>query len=66
MKELINEIYQFLFMGAIMYVIYILATLIIKAYAYFKLEENVTYKVTNFEKILLWISLSIMLTYLIN
>lgn len=67
MRELLLELYQITFISAILYLIYTLLSFIMKAYGYFVLKsENITYILTNREKILLWISLSIFISYLIN
>lgn len=45
--------------------IYILGNLFIKIYGKFKLGENVTFVLTAFEKLALWISLAIFFSYII-
>ena len=67
MKELLLELYQITFISAILYIVYTLFSFVMKAYGYFILKgENITYTLTNREKILLWVSISIFISYLIN
>jgi len=58
-------ILKFLFISSIIFIIYIISNLIIKMYGKFKLGENVTFVLTPFEKLALWISLAIFFSYLI-
>ncbi len=60
------EMYQFLFISSIIFMIYIVSNLVIKIYGRFKLQEDIVFKISNIEKIILWISLGIFLTYLIK
>ena len=67
MTILAEKIYQFLFISSIIFIIYILGDLIIKIYGRFALkQENVTFVLTNAEKIMLWISIAMFLTYIIK
>lgn len=62
---ILSELYQFLFLFSIIFMVYILGNLAIKIYGKFKLGQNVTFVLNTFEKIMLWISVSIFLSYLI-
>ena len=64
--SLVTEIYQFLFISSIIFMIYILGGLIIKMYGRFKLNENTRFQLTIFEKVALWVSIGIFITYLIQ
>ena len=67
MKEILTELYQLLFISSLVYLLYIITGLAVKAYGFFKLKnEDVKYTLTNKEKIILWISISIFLSYLIK
>ncbi len=67
MREILLELYQLIFISAIIYLFNTLFSFLMKAYGYFILKsENIVYTLTNKEKILLWISMSIFISYLIN
>jgi hypothetical protein len=62
----LTEIYQFLFISSIIFMIYTLGNLIIKMYGRFALKQNeLTFVLSNTEKIMLWISLAIFFSYII-
>jgi uncharacterized membrane protein len=61
-----TEIYQFLFISSIIFIIYTLGGLIIKMYGRFKLNKETKFMLTTFEKFALWVSLGIFITYLIQ
>jgi hypothetical protein len=63
MKILI-EIYQFLFISSIIFMIYVFGNLILRMYGKFILNENTQFVLTKFEKIMLWISLTIFFSYI--
>lgn len=63
--NILSEIYEFLFISSIIFMVYILGILAIKMYGRFKLGEETRFVLTNFEKVTLWISLAIFFTYLI-
>jgi hypothetical protein len=66
MTILAEKIYQFLFISSIIFIIYILGDLIIKIYGRFALkQENVTFVLTNAEKIMLWASIAMFFTYIL-
>lgn len=67
MREILIELYQIIFIGAIIYMLYTITNLFIKAYGFFKLKnEDITFSLSSREKIILWISISIFISYLIK
>jgi hypothetical protein len=62
--NILTEIYQFLFISSIIFMIYIFGDLVIKMYGRFKLDKETQFVLTISEKIILWISLGIFFTYL--
>lgn len=67
MREFLLELYQIIFISAIVYLFNTLFSLLLKAYGYFILKkDDITYTLTNKEKIILWISISIFIAYLIK
>ena len=60
------EIYKFLFISSIIFMVYILSDLTIKVYGRFKLNKDTKFILTSVEKIILWISLSIFFSYIIK
>lgn len=62
--DLIAEIYQLLFISSIVFIIYVLINLFIKIYGRFKLNAETKFVLTNFEKIALWISITLFISYL--
>jgi len=65
MSELVTEIYQFLFISSIIFMLYVIGDLSIKMYGRFKLKENTRFQLTSFEKAALWLSIGIFISYLI-
>jgi len=69
MNHIINmflEMYKLLFIGSMLYTLYVVFNLGFKIIMrFYILDENVVFKLTNTEKIMLWVSLSLLLTYLI-
>ena len=66
MTILAEKIYQFLFISSIIFIIYIFGDLIIKIYGRFALkQENVTFVLTNAEKMMLWVSIAMFFTYIL-
>jgi hypothetical protein len=66
MTILTEKICQFLFISSIIFITYILGDLIIKVYGRFALkQENVTFVLSNTEKIMLWASIAMFFTYII-
>jgi hypothetical protein len=63
--EIITEIYQFLFISSIIYIFYVLFDLSIKMYGRFVLKTDARFKIGVSGKIIFWISLGIIFTYLI-
>lgn len=65
--KIIGEIYQYLFMGSLIYIWYIVMLLGFKYYGYFVLKMSDTkFSLTKNEKILLWLSATTILTYIIK
>jgi len=63
---IITEIYQFLFMASIIFMINILGDLIIKMYGRFRLKNDTRFVLTKSEKILLWMSLATFFSYILT
>lgn len=63
--EIMTEIYQFLFISSIIYVLYILMDLGIKMYGRFVLKTEAQFILTVKGKIVLWIALAIIFTFLL-
>jgi len=63
--DLATEIYQFLFISSIIFIVYILGNLALKMYGRFALGENVTFELNTFEKVMLWISTALFFSFLI-
>jgi hypothetical protein len=66
LTDILSETYQASFISSIVFMIYILGGLIVKTYGRFKLDAETRFILTRNEKILLWISLTIFLSYLIK
>ena len=64
--DLVTEIYQFLFISSIIFVVNILGNLALKMYGRFILGENVTFELNTFEKIMLWISIALFFSFIIK
>jgi len=62
--NLVTEIYQFLFISSIVFMIYVLSSLIIKTYGRFRLKNDTKFILTKSEKVLLWLSLALFFTYI--
>jgi len=65
MSELITEIYQFLFISSIIFMLYVIGDLSVKMYGRFKLKENTRFQLTSFEKVALWLSIGLFISYLV-
>lgn len=63
--ETLLELYKFLFISSIIYIIYIIGDLGIKAYGKFKLNKQTRFILSKYERISLWLSISIFITYLV-
>lgn len=63
---IITEIYQFLFIFSIIFIIYIISDLIVKMYGRFKLKTDTRFLLSKPEKILLWISIATFFSYLFS
>jgi hypothetical protein len=64
--NLSTEIYQFLFISSIIFMVYVLGDLAIKMYGRFALKKETRFVLTKSEKILLLLSLATFLTYIIK
>jgi hypothetical protein len=62
----ITEIYQFLFISSIIFMIHVFSDLFVKMYGRFKLNKETHFILTKFEKFALWISLAIFFSYIIS
>jgi len=62
--NVLTEIYQFLFISSIIFIIHIVSDLMVKMYGRFKLNKDTKFILTNTEKVLLWISVAIFFTYI--
>jgi large-conductance mechanosensitive channel len=62
--EILTEIYQFLFVASIIFIVITLGDLAIKMYGRFALKTEARFTMTKVEKLLLWLSLTTILTYL--
>ncbi len=65
MSELIAEIYQFLFISSIIFILYVIGDLGIKMYGRFKLGKDTRFQLTSFEKVVLWISIGLFISFII-
>lgn len=63
---ILTEIYQFLFISSIIFILYILGDLTIKMYGRFKLGKNTRFVLSYVEKIILWISIAVFFAYIIT
>jgi len=61
----LTEIYQFLFISSIIFMLYVLGELGIKMYGRFVLKTDARFVLTKVEKLLFWLSLAIFFTYII-
>jgi len=64
--DLVTEIYQFLFISSIVFMIYVLSNLIIKTYGRFRLKNDTKFILNKTEKVLLWISVAVFFTYILG
>jgi len=62
----VTEIYQFIFISSIIFMIYIFSDLMIKMYGRFKLKKNTIFVLTKTEKVLLWFSIAIFLSHILG
>jgi len=60
-----NTIGEFLLIGSLIYVIFVFINLIYRLFLFFELnQENVNFKLTTKESVILWITLTIIFTHL--
>jgi hypothetical protein len=62
---MIAELYQFGFIGSIIFIVYIILGISMKFYGKFVEKENEKFIITTWEKVLLWISISYIFAYII-
>jgi hypothetical protein len=62
---MLAELYQFGFIASIIFMVYILIGVAMKIYGKFVEKEDEKYVLTPWEKILLWVSLAYLFTYII-
>jgi hypothetical protein len=65
LADILSEIYQALFISSIIFMVYIFGDLIVKMYGRFKLNKETRFKLTTLERVMLLISLTVFLSYLI-
>jgi len=63
--NLISELYQFLFIASIIFMVYVLGDFTIKLYGTFSLGKESRFVLSRGEKIILWLSIAIFFTYLV-
>ena len=59
------ELYQFVFISSIIFMVYILIGIAMKIYGKFVEKEDEKYVLTSWEKVLLWMSISYIFAYII-
>lgn len=64
-EGIFSEIYLFLFISSMLFIFYVLIELGIKLYGRFKLGNETRFVLSHKEKIVLWVSLSIIFTYIL-
>jgi uncharacterized membrane protein len=62
--KILSEIYKFIFISSIIFIVYIFGNLAIKIYGRFKLKADTRFVLTTTEKLLLWASIALFFTYL--
>lgn len=62
---MLTEIYQYLFILSIVFIVYILGDLTIKTYGRFKLQKDTKFVLSLGEKIILWLSIATIFSYII-
>ena len=63
---IIAEIYQILFIASLIVILYVLGDVVIKSYAKFKLGVDTKFVLSNTTKIILWVAIAIVISYLTN
>ena len=61
---LFNEIYQFLFIASIIFMVHVFSDLTIKMYGRFVAKTDTRFVLTKIEKIIFWLALTIFFTYI--
>jgi hypothetical protein len=62
--EFLIELYKFMFVTSLIYIVYIISDLAIKTYGRFKLNKETRFILSKTERIILWFSISIFFSYL--
>lgn len=62
---LIKEFYQMAFIASIIFLFYKIILFVINIYKNYKFEQNNVYKSNKYDKLLFWITLTIILSFLI-
>lgn len=63
--SLIKEFYQMAFIASFLFILYKIILFVINIYKNYKFEQNNIYKSNKYDKILFWITLTIIVTFLI-
>jgi len=63
--DFLIEVYKFLFVVSLVYILHIIFDLTIKAYGKFKLNKETRFILSSTERIILWFSISMFITYLV-
>jgi len=64
--DIIAEIYQFLFISSIVFIVYVLGDLAMKTIARFAFKTETRFSLVMWEKLILWASIAMFFTYIIN
>jgi len=65
MYDLIQELYQITFIASTVFIFSIMIDLAVKSYGRFSLHKETKFVLTTSEKILMWISITIFIAYLL-
>jgi len=63
--SILTDIYQFLFIASIVFMVYIFGDFIIKMYGRFKANKDTRFLLTKSEKIVLWVAIAYFFTYIL-
>jgi len=64
--DIITDIYQFLFISSIIFMVYVFGNFIIKMYGRFRVKKETRFVLTKSEKIALWVSVAYFFTYILG
>lgn len=62
--DLIAEIYQFLFISSIIFMVYVFGNLVVKMYGRFRLKTEARFVLTVAERIMFWTALAVFFSYI--